>query len=374
MVRSMGAGGTSVKALVIGGTGPTGPYVVNGLINRGYDTVILHTGRHETDLIPDTVEHIHTDPFDVDATREALGSRTFDVAVVMYGRLRHLAKLFTGRVGHFVSIGGVGVYRGFSNPDDLFPLGLPVPNPATAALVGDDEPFRKLRRIRETEEQVFALHPEAIHLRYPQLYGPRQLLPREWPIVRRALDRRPFIIVPDGGLSVKTQSWVENAAHATLLAVDRPEAAVGHIYNVGDEQALSMRQIAEVIADALGHTWEIIGLPADVAACARPMLTSWSSTHRVLDTGPLKYELGYRDLIPAAKAWRRAARWLADNPLDRGGALEARLQDPFDYPAEDALRAVWDRVRPELEAVQFTPEPGYTSAYVGSRPNPGAQP
>ena len=50
-------------ALVIGGTGPTGPYVVNGLLDRGFQVTILHTGRHETDLIGPEVEHIHTDPF-----------------------------------------------------------------------------------------------------------------------------------------------------------------------------------------------------------------------------------------------------------------------------------------------------------------------
>ena len=42
-------------ALVIGGTGPTGPLIVNGLTRRGYKVTILHTGRHETDLISDEV-------------------------------------------------------------------------------------------------------------------------------------------------------------------------------------------------------------------------------------------------------------------------------------------------------------------------------
>ena len=36
-----------MKALVVGGTGPTGPLVVAGLIERGYDVAILHTGKHE---------------------------------------------------------------------------------------------------------------------------------------------------------------------------------------------------------------------------------------------------------------------------------------------------------------------------------------
>ena len=55
-------------ALVVGGTGPTGPYVVNGLVNRGFQVTILHTGRHESEIIGPEVEHIHSDPFDVDRT------------------------------------------------------------------------------------------------------------------------------------------------------------------------------------------------------------------------------------------------------------------------------------------------------------------
>ena len=51
-----------VKALVVGGTGPTGPHVVNGLLDRGFEVSILHTGAHESPEIPAQVEHIHTDP------------------------------------------------------------------------------------------------------------------------------------------------------------------------------------------------------------------------------------------------------------------------------------------------------------------------
>jgi nucleoside-diphosphate-sugar epimerase len=361
-----------MSALVIGGTGPTGPYVVNGLLALGHETSILHTGRHETELIPEHVEHIHTDPFDAEATASAIGDRAFDVAVIAYGRLRNLAEVLKGQTGHLVTIGGVGVYRGFGSPDDVFPNGLAVPHPATAELVGDGEAFGKLRRIRETEERVLELHPKAIHLRYPQLYGPRQLLPREWPIVRRCLDKRPALIVPDGGLTVKSQSWVENAAHATLLASTAPPAALGNVYNVADDTALSIAQIAEIIADELSHPLALISLPAEVAPSTRPLLTSWSNTHRVLDTRPLKTDLGYSDLVDPAEAWRMAARHLAEHPLQYGGPTELRLQDPFDYEAEDALLAVWDQLRPKLQAVRWKVEPGYTAAYVGNRPNPGA--
>ncbi len=59
-----------MTALIVGGTGPTGPYVVNGLMDRGFQVTILHTGKHETDLIGPEVEHIHSDPFDIEKTAE----------------------------------------------------------------------------------------------------------------------------------------------------------------------------------------------------------------------------------------------------------------------------------------------------------------
>lgn len=49
-------------ALVVGGTGPTGPHIVDGLLQREFTVAILHTGAHESEQIPDVVEHIHTDP------------------------------------------------------------------------------------------------------------------------------------------------------------------------------------------------------------------------------------------------------------------------------------------------------------------------
>ena len=97
--------------------------------------------RHETDLLGPGIENVHTDPFDVQKTAAALGSRTFDLAVVMYGRLRELALLLDGKVGHFVSIGGVGVYLGLPIQTSCF-SGNARSIPSTSSLVGDEEHFR----------------------------------------------------------------------------------------------------------------------------------------------------------------------------------------------------------------------------------------
>ena len=86
-------------------------------------------------------------------------------------------------------------------------------------------------------------------------------------------------------------------------------------------------------------------------------------------------DLGYSDVLAPVDAWRAAARWLAENPLARGSALEQRLGDPFDYDAEDRLVAAWRDTRGDLESamksIEWASEPNFGSAYVGNRPNPG---
>src|SRR6478609_4791642 len=171
-------------ALVVGGTGPTGPHVVNGLLRRGFVVPMLHTGRHERDEIPAEVEHVHTDPFDAAAVDDALGRRTFDVAALMYGRLRDLAPVVARRTGKLVTVGGMPAVLGYGAPEALVPAGLPVPTRESTVLVaGPDARSHKVGRIVESEAAVFAASPTATHLRYPLVYGPHQLVPREWMIV-----------------------------------------------------------------------------------------------------------------------------------------------------------------------------------------------
>ncbi len=50
----------STKALVLGGTGPPGPLIIEGLFKRGCDVTIYHSGMHEVDY-SQLVEHIHDD-------------------------------------------------------------------------------------------------------------------------------------------------------------------------------------------------------------------------------------------------------------------------------------------------------------------------
>ena len=360
-------------SLVIGGTGPTGIHIVQGLVDRGDRVTILHRGTHERPETPDSVEHIHADPYDADSLRKALDGCSFDLTVAMYGRLRRIAELMVGRTGQFVSVGGVPAIRGWMNPWLFSPDGLPVPVDERAPIVAESEEDEKGYRVARTEHHVFAHHPEAAHFRYPYAYGPLQVVPREWSIVRRVLDGRTRMVIPDGGLTLHHHGYTENLAHAVLCGIDRPEAAAGRIFNCGDDEVLSIAQVIEIVCAALGHDMELVSMPFELATPARPLVAQPLPTHRVLDTSLLKQRLGYRDVVPAREAVARTALWLAANPIAPGAPEEIVLTDPFDYTAEDALMDAWAAALAGLPTVSFERTPGVGLAYSGPGGRPRSQ-
>jgi nucleoside-diphosphate-sugar epimerase len=351
--RKSGAG---LRALVVGGTGPTGPHIVNGLLARGFDVTLFHRGTHESDDIPTCVEHIHGDPHFTETIESALRDREFDLVVAMYGRIRLLARHFRERTGRLIAVGGVAAYCGHFAPERLFPTGMAIPAPENEPVAQSEADGHFSWRVAETEREVLALHPEATIFRYPLVYGPHQVLPLEWSLVRRALDRRPFVILPNGGLPILTRGYASNLAHAVLCAVDQPDTATGQIYNCGDERQFTLGQLAQIIAESLDHRWEVLGLPAELAMPAWPFSSaSEASWHRLVSIRKLQTELGYRDLVPANDAIAATARWYASRRDQLAPAIEERLGDPFDYDAEDRLASDWRKCREELLARHFRP-------------------
>lgn len=352
-------------ALVVGGTGPTGPYIVNGLLARGYRVAILHRGTHEVDEIPPEVEHIHTDPYDLQCLQEALAQRQFELCVATYGRLRAIAQVMADRCEHFLSAGGGPAYRGYMNPGLYGAGGMPVPIREDHTLVEQESEDSKGWRIVRTERAVFSEIPAATHFRYPYVYGRYQLVPREWLFVRRFRDGRQRLILPDGGLTLQSFGYAENIAHAMLLAIDNPRASRGKIYNVADATVLSLRQVAEIIAAHMGVALEVINMPWELAVPARPLVMQAQTTHRVQDISKLRNELGYADKVAPEQALRDTVDWLLAHPPEPGGVEEMVLEDPFDYAAEDRLIDAWLSARANLPAWDGDTDPGLGMAYSG---------
>ena len=355
------------KALVIGGTGPSGPYIVNGLLERGYEVTILHGGQHEVEFAQ-PVEHIHTDPHFVETLAPALEGRAFDVAIATYGRMRIIADLLRGKTRRFIGAGGSSVYAGHTDPR-WGPLGPPT-------LVAEDAPrcdapsapkFNHLMWV--TEETVMRAHREghysATYFRYPLLYGANAPANPEWSIVRRILDGRRRLIIPSNGV-LKRRGYARNVAHALLLAIDKPVESAGEIYNIRDERQYTHRQYVSFISRHLGHDCEILEVPPALAekvykgGAARPR--EWTIE---FDLTKIRTQLGYRDLISPEQALAESVDWLAANQPASGGEIERQLGDPFAYSAEDALL---DRYRSGCESADAVEFPEMQSGHMYRHP------
>jgi nucleoside-diphosphate-sugar epimerase len=339
--------------LVLGGTGPTGPYVVNGLLKRGHDVTVMHGGLHEVDY-DGPVEHLHGDVHFRETLGSALGTRRFDLVVAMYGRLRETAEFMIGRTERLVAVGAAGAMAG---PRDARwgPLGRPVMVPEDGRITPDPRSSGLAFRIHAAKERVMELHAaghyQATLIGYSILYGERQIAPEDWCVVRRILDGRRRLVIPDGGLKIQQRTYVEHAAQAVLLAIDQPAAAAGRFFAVGELPLFTMRQRIEWIARIMDVELEFVNLPWDLAKPSH-YLFGHTPDHVVHDDSAIRSLLGYRETIPAAEALVRTVRWLLDNRSVHAAEWEQQIDDTFDYAAEDALDDRWTAARRELATIE----------------------
>jgi nucleoside-diphosphate-sugar epimerase len=167
-------------------------------------------------------------------------------------------------------------------------------------------------------------------------------------VVRRILDGRRTVPVIDGGLTLESRAYAENAAHAVLLAVDEPVISAGQTYHVADLVTPTDAERAAAIAAAMGAEIELVNYPREAGlpgyfwgggrnleymGQAGPPPTH----HKLLDSQRIRIDLGFADLVPFEEAIRRTVEYYVANPLEYGGEEEARIGDPFDYQAEDVF-------------------------------------
>lgn len=344
-----------MRALVIGGTGPTGPHIVNGLLERGFDVTILHGGQHEVEFAQ-PVEHIHTDPHFEETLAPALEGRRFEVVLATYGRMRIIARLLAGKTPRFIGVGGSSVYAQASDPR-WGPLGRPLLVPEDGPRCDDPAGPKFNHLMWVSEEAVMQAHRDgrysATYFRYPLVYGPNAPANPDWSAVRRLLDGRERIVIAANGL-LRRRGASRNVAHALLLAVDKPAESAGRIYNIRDDQQFTHRQYVEFAARHLRRECAIVEVPPELAHRVYKGRADWRPANVIeFDIGRIKTELGYRDLVPPGQALADAIDWLLANRPTPGGELERQLGDPFAYAAEDALIEACKRGYAEADKVAF---------------------
>ncbi|HEY63472.1 MAG TPA: NAD-dependent epimerase/dehydratase family protein [Caldilineae bacterium] len=333
-----------MNVLVIGGTRFIGRAIVEELLQRGHTVTVYHRGQHEIEFSA-PVTHVHGDRRDYARFRADLArlspEAVVDVIPMNADDARAVVEALRGRIARSVHISSGDVYA----PDQPIPISEDAPirpaEPVELRLDDRTVPYSKVAVEAVIREAQAAGDFPATILRLPAVYGPGDPVAQEWFFVRRVLDGRCRIALPDGGLGLFHRGYVDDVARAVALALESSRA-VGRTYNVGHERVLTVRGIAELVAEVMGHAWEILFVPASQLPPTNPYAPPYPI---VYDLNRIREELDYRESVSLEEGMRRTVAWLVENPpsLETWRLARYLSHDAFDYAAEDAAIRAMER-------------------------------
>lgn len=336
------------RVFLLGGTGQTGRALVPLLADRGWEVIVASRGERQ---IPRQLEErarlVQLDREDGEALQAAVGDGADVLVDFVAFEESHADQLLAlaGSVGSLVVLSSSSVYTDAqgrtldqsTGPDDFPELRVPVVETARTVAPGDATYSTKKaaieRRLLEQDRlPVTVVRPAAIH-------GPGGSNSREWYFVKRALDRRPYVVLAGRGAGRFHTTSVANLAELIRLAAERPGTRV---LNCADPDSPSVVEIARAISAAMDWQWSEVLLP-DPPADGRPGATPWSVPKPfVLDMTEAEIVLGYAPVTTYESAVPATCEWLKELTANRDwrevlpGSARYMAED-FDYDAEDAL-------------------------------------
>ncbi len=246
------------RVLVIGGTQLIGRALVEQLLQRGDDVVLMHRG--STTPFGDRVRAIQCDRNDTGAVQAALAGERFDV---VYDNVYDWQRGTTPeQVIAAVRATAAGLSRYvFTSSVAVYPTGGVYAE--DAPLVPEDHPDVYGAQKANTERALFALHQSdgvpVCTLRPAFIYGPNNAFDREAFFFDRIRDGRP-IIIPDDGQA--TMQWVSahDVARAAILAATH-DIAIGQAYNLGNYPPITQLDFVHLLARAAGRDVQVVHVP-----------------------------------------------------------------------------------------------------------------
>ena len=335
------------RSVFILGAGQIGRAAAERFADAGWNVRLAHrAGGPFPDAMRERgIEEVLVDREVLGALDAAIGNGADAVIDTIAYTPEHARQLqaVEGRVGAFLVISSCSVYRddggrtldeardtGFPRFDD--PIAETQPTVAPGPETYSTRKVALEQALGDIERPVAILRPGAIH-------GPGCNAPREWWFVKRALDgRTPVPIAYDGESRFHTTA-AANIGELCQVVLDRGASGV---FNIGDPEPPSVREIGGFIAEAMGHTWELVGLPKHAVGTVGA--TPWSVPRPFLIDTSKAEALGY---VPAV-SYRDAVATTCEDLVRRASQRPwreafpglAAYTDPwFDYAAEDAFLA-----------------------------------
>jgi len=309
-----------MKVLVLGGTGFTGPHIVRRLVALGHEVAVFHRGGTKADL-PAGVREVTGDRA---APPGELRRLQPDVVIHMLAfseaDVARFLDMFPGHAGRAVVISSCEVYRAYgkmhlaeSGPPDPIPLDEDAPLRESRFLYRDrkDLGLDTTYYDKVLVEQALRAQSElpVTILRYPAVYGPRDPYRRFKNWLDQMDSASEIRIGEDYAAFRWTHGYVEDVATAPVLAATQ-ERAAGRIYNIGNPGALTTAEAIEELGRAAGWAGRVVPLaPGEIPSEQRFSHPHDFAHHIVIDTGRIRAELGYREIVPHEEGLRRTIEW-----------------------------------------------------------------
>ncbi|MGW3346121.1 NAD-dependent epimerase/dehydratase family protein [Nonomuraea rubra] len=327
------------RAFIIGGTGQIGRAAAARLLSAGYAVTLGHRRPRPDTAVPDGAASVRVDRADTGALLKALDGHDVVVDTVAFSPYHgaQLARL-AGRVGSLVVISTGAVYRA---------PGLPVPIPETWPTVERDaHDYPAGKAALERDLLATPGLPVSI-LRTGVLHGPHGRSLDHWTFIKRALDKRPHVVLAQDGRSRFPTSAVANVAELIALCARHPAARV---LNIADDP-LTVAEIGARIFAVMGHEAEIVTF----AGPSRPDglgFHPWNVPEPIVfSMDRARAELGYSPAVSYDDALRQDIEWATAAVTEAesaGGGWQDVFPDLvarhgsevwFPYAAEDAYVA-----------------------------------
>ena len=324
------------RVLVTGGAGFIGSHVAAALLGRGHRVTVLDDlSGGFLDNIPAGATFVQgsiTDPALVDRVFADGFDYVYHLAAYAAEGLSHFIKRFNytnnliGSVNLINAAINTGV-RGFVFTSSIAVYGPSPTLPMTEDTRPDPEDSYGIAKFAVEQELRVSRHMfglDSIVFRPHNVYGPGQNIGDRYRNVvgifmNQLLQGQPMTIFGDG-LQTRAFTYIDDIAPLMADAIERP-AAWNQVFNVGADQPLTLNDLAERVAAAMGVPARVEHLPA-----RSEVQHAYASHDRVRATFGARLETPLEAGLATMAAWVRARGARTSAAFD---AIEVRKNLPL---------------------------------------------
>ena len=279
------------KVLVTGGTVFVSRYIAEYYVAKGYDVYVLNRNTKEQSK---GVTLIQADRHNIgDALKEIYFDVVVDTAYSSYDVVTLLDAL--GEYGDYILISSSAVY-----PEDA-------PQPfaeGTNLAVNKYWGMYGTNKI-EAEAVLQERNTKAYILRPPYLYGPMNNVYREAFVFDCALNDRTFYLPKDGSMKLQFFHIHDLCRFMDVILEKKPQQ---HIYNVGNKEAISIREWVKLCYEAVGKEVNFVEVQEEIE---QRNYFCFNNYEYYLDVSK-QYEL-MSDIKPIKDGLKESLNWYLNN-------------------------------------------------------------